>query len=120
MNRNQGPEASNHFFATILRQLIRIPSAHCPTHRLKCIHERISFEFKGSEMNMQLNTLWRDAKTGNQLAIIDFLAYVLLGFFISLSIAIVLGGVVLLLNSLGGVVSPCAVSALTTLSTVSV
>ena len=66
-------------------------------------------------MDMKLNTLWRDAKTGEQLAIIDLLAYVVLGFFISLSIAIVLAGVVLLLNSLS---STDIVSALTIFKTV--
>ena len=70
---------------------------------------------KGIEMDMKLNTLWRDAKTGEQLAIIDLLAYVVLGFFISLSIAIVLAGVVLLLNSLS---STDIVSALTIFKTV--
>lgn len=44
-----------------------------------------------------MNTLWEGAKTGNRLAVVDLIAYVVLAFGIGLATAVTLGGVVLLL-----------------------
>jgi Ca-activated chloride channel family protein len=44
-----------------------------------------------------MNTLWEGAKTGNRLAVLDLIAYVVLAFGIGLATAVALGGVVLLL-----------------------
>lgn len=44
-----------------------------------------------------MNALWAGARTGNRLAVVDLIAYVVLAFGIGLATAVALGGVVLLL-----------------------
>jgi len=44
-----------------------------------------------------MKKLWKDAKNGNRVAIVDFIAYVVLAFCMGLATSIALGGVVLLL-----------------------
>ncbi len=51
-----------------------------------------------AESRTSAKTLWRDAKTGDRLAIVDFVAYIVLGFFTGLAASVALGSVVLLLS----------------------
>lgn len=44
-----------------------------------------------------MNALWAGARTGNRLAVVDLIAYVVLAFGVGLATAVALGGVVLLL-----------------------
>ncbi len=44
-----------------------------------------------------MNKLWIDAKSGNRVAIVDLIAYVVLAFCTGLATSIALGGMVLLL-----------------------